>query len=233
MTSVGAYVRVSTEKQRENRSHLRQRKRIAEWADRNEYPVDGWEDYHTGDEITEHSTWESIDGVVTDDIVWHEDIAISGQSDQRDGYDRLMDQYDEFDIIVVRELSRFGRDPRTVLADAEEVMESDTDFVSITESFDTTTAMGKAAMRIVAVINGMYSDLASERAEEMVERRREQGKPIGRPKKLSESEIEQVLAWREKDLSYGMIATLVEEQFDVEISRETIRRYCTEADAAA
>ena len=230
MSKIAAYVRVSTKKQEEDRSHVRQRELVANWAERNGHDAGAWDDYHNGAEITEHTTWDSIDGIRTGDIVWFEDIAISGQSKVRDGYDRLMDDYQQFDAIVVRELSRFGRDPRTILSDAEEIMESETDFISITESFDTSSAMGKAAMRIIAVVNGMYSDLASERAEMMIERRREQGKDIGRPKKLDEHQMDQVHEWREKEISYSSIARLVEDKYGTEISRETIRRYCKEAD---
>jgi len=46
--------------------------------------------------------------------------------------------------------------------------------------------MGKAFVRIVAVINGMYADLRREQAVRAAERRKEQGEPVGRPKKLDD-----------------------------------------------
>lgn len=64
----------------------------------------------------------------------------------------------------------------------------------------------------------------------MVERRREEGKPIGRPKKLDIDELDQVYEWREKGLSYGEIATLAGEIFDVDITRQAIYRYCKEVE---
>lgn len=85
--TVAAYVRVSTEQQKDDDSHVNQRERIEQWADRNGY----------------------------DSIDWFEDIAVSGQSENREHYQRLMDSYQEYDAVVVRELSRFGRDPLTVL----------------------------------------------------------------------------------------------------------------------
>ncbi len=48
----------------------------------------------------------------------------------------------------------------------------------------------------------------------MVQRRKEEGKPIGRPKKLDTEELERVYEWREKGLSYGEIVTLAGEIFD-------------------
>jgi len=200
--TVAAYVRVSTEKQKEEGSHENQRARIKEWANRDGY----------------------------DEIDWYEDIAISGQSDDRDSYQKLLDIYDQYDAVVVRELSRFGRDPLTVLQDVEEIVDSDTEFVSITENFDTSSAMGKAFVRMVAVINGMYADLRREQAIAAAERRKERGEPVGRPKKADEGLQQEVFDLRRKGVSYQAIARVIETKPDGpdEISRETIRRYCNE-----
>ena len=201
--TVAAYVRVSTEQQKQEGSHVNQRERIETWAERNGY--------------------EEID--------WFEDIAISGQSDNREEYQTLMESYGEYDAVVVRELSRFGRDPLTVLQDIEEIVESDTQFVSITEDFDTGSAMGRAFIRIVAVINGMYADLRREQAIRAAERRKEQGKPVGRPKKIGEEMRAEAFDLRRKGVSYSAIARVLESKPNgpESVSRETIRRYCIEA----
>jgi len=202
--TVAAYVRVSTEQQKADDSHVNQRERIEQWADRNGY----------------------------DSIDWFKDIAVSGQSENREHYQRLMDSYQEYDAVVVRELSRFGRDPLTVLQDVEEIVDSDTEFVSITEDFDTSSAMGKAFVRIVAVINGMYADLRREQAVRAAERRRENGEPVGRPKKLNDELRAEAFDLRRKGVSYQAIARVVESKPNApeSISRETIRRYCNEAE---
>jgi DNA invertase Pin-like site-specific DNA recombinase len=145
-----------------------------------------------------------------------------------------MDSIDEFDAIVVRELSRFGRDPMTVLKDVEEIVDSETEFVSITEDFDTSSAMGKAFLRIVAVINGMYADLRREQAIRGAERRKEQGLEVGRPKKLDDELINEVIDLRSKDVSYSAIARVMESKPNgpASISRNTIRRYCQNSSAS-
>jgi len=207
MTDIAAYIRVSTQQQKDEGAHENQRESIRSWADRSGYDPDA-------------------------DIDLYEDIAISGQSDNREQYAELMESYDEYDTVAVRELSRFGRDPLTVLQDVEEIIDSDTDFVSITEDFDTSTAMGKAFVRIVAVINGMYSDLRREQSIRAAERRREEGKPLGRPKKLDDEQLAEVYDLRKKGVSYSDIARIIQTRPDGpdSISRETIRRYCNEAD---
>jgi len=223
MTKIAAYVRVSTQQQLEEGSHINQREAIATWAERHDYDPGGWSDYHV-----DTDEWERIDETTTDEIVWFEDLAISGQSDSRSGYQRLMKSYGEFETVLVRELSRFGRDPLTVLRDVEDIVDSDTEFVSMNEDFDTSSAMGKAFVRMVAVINGMYADLRREQAIRAAERRKEQGLPVGRPRKLSDAHIHEAHDLHEKGVSYSAIARIMEDKPDgpEEISRETIRRYC-------
>ena len=200
---VAGYIRVSTKQQKEDGSHENQREQLQEWADREGHEIECFED-----------------------------IAISGQSDDRPGYEAMMDRADEFDAIVVRELSRFGRNLRKVLDDVESLDEQDVEFITLSGEFDTSTAQGKLLLQVKGAFDEFWSNLAQERANEMVERRREQGKPIGRPKKLNEEQLGEVREWAEKGLSYSAIATLVEDMYGVEVSRQTIYRYCSEAKEA-
>lgn len=196
---VAGYVRVSTEIQMEEQRHVKQRERLEEWAAREDH-----------------------------DIEIFEDIAISGQSEDRPEYEEMMARCldGEFDAVAVRELSRFGRSLQQVLRDVEELKKHDVEFISLTESFDTSNAMGKAMMQMIGVFNEFWANLARERAQENVERRREEGKPIGRPKKLDEEQREQVREWHEMGLGYSSIVPLVEDAYGVEVDRSTIYRYC-------
>jgi len=202
--TVAAYVRVSTQQQKDEGSHVNQREEIERWIQRSSY----------------------------DDVDFFEDIAVSGQSDNREAYAELLEQYHAYDAIVVRELSRFGRDPLTVLQDVEDIIESETEFVSINEDFDTSTAMGRAFVRLVAVINGMYADLRREQAIRAAERRREQGLEVGRPKKLDDALIREVHDLRDKGVSYAAIARIMESEPNgpESISGRTIQRYCRDSD---
>jgi len=203
---IAAYIRVSTEQQKEEESHIKQRERIIDWADQQEY------------------------GEV--DIKFYQDIAISGQADERESYEALMGQYEEHEYVVVRELSRFGRDPVAVLTDIEEIMDSGVEFVSVTEpELDSTSAHGKFMMRMIAAMNGFYADLRREQAIRAAQRRKEKGLPVGRPKKLDSDQRDEVFDLRRKGVSYSAIARVVEHKPGEphEISRETIRRYCDDA----
>lgn len=194
---VAGYVRVSTKQQKEDGSHVTQREMLREWA-------------------------EDKDA----ELVLFEDIAISGQSDEREGYDEMMSRVDEFDAVVVRELSRFGRNLRKVLDDVETLDEHGVEFITLSGEFDTSTAQGKLLLQVKGAFDEFWSNLAQERANEMVQRRREEGKPIGRPRKVDDETLEQIRDWREKGLSYSAIATLVEEMTGESIDQSTIYRYC-------
>jgi DNA invertase Pin-like site-specific DNA recombinase len=198
---VVGYVRVSTEKQKEEESHVKQRESIEKWAERT--LEDGYE-------------LEII-----------EDLAISGQSDDREGYNSMMDNLEDIDMIVVRELSRFGRSLKRIIKDIENLESKGVDFVSIKDSeINTSSAQGKLLFHIIAAFNQFWSDLAQERSEEMIERRREEGKPIGRPRKLSDKQIKELYEIRMSEgYSYATLKAVAESKGYVdEISRATIRR---------
>jgi len=206
MGRAAGYVRVSTEKQRDNESHKNQREQLETWARENDH-----------------------------DLTIFEDIAISGQSDEREAYDRLMNgEYQDFDMIVVRELSRWGRDLQNVLSDIQEMNENDVDFVSLKEDMiDTTSAQGQLFTQIIGAFNEFWANIARERAEEMVQRKKEKGEPLGRPKKFDEDEREQIREWKDSGMSYGQIQLLIEngvEPFEqgTEVSRSTLYNYVQE-----
>lgn len=195
---VAGYVRVSTEQQQAEGSHENQRDRLEDWADREGHSIEIFED-----------------------------IAISGQSDEREAHQDLMQRLDEFDAVVVRELSRWGRSLQKTLNDIDELDRHDVGFISLTEkNIDTTTPDGRLLLNIKGSLDQYWSDVAQERAREVVQRRKEQGKPVGRPKKLTDKQIEQVREWHEMGLGYTSIVPLVEDAYGVDVTKSTVYRYC-------
>lgn len=205
MATVAGYVRVSTEEQRQEESHIRQRERLEQWAANADH-----------------------------DLTIFEDIAVSGQSDSRPEYEAMMDRVraGEFEMVVVRELSRFGRSLQRVLRDIEVLDEHGTEFKTLDgqAQLDTSTAQGKLLFQIIGAFNEFWANLARERAQEEIERRRAEGEPIGRPPKADAEAREEAQEWREKGLSYGEIQTLLREVHDVEVDRSTVYRYCQRAE---
>lgn len=203
--NVAGYVRVSTEQQRDEGSHENQRDRLESWAEREGHDID-----------------------------IYQDIAISGQSDERDAHAELMENLAEYDAVVVRELSRWGRSLQKTLNDIDELDQAEVGFISLTErNIDTTTADGRLLLNIKGALDQYWSDIAQERAREVAQRRKEQGLQVGRPRKLTDEQIEQVREWHEMGLGYSSIVPLVEDAFGVEVSKTSIYRYCVEEDEAS
>jgi DNA invertase Pin-like site-specific DNA recombinase len=200
---LACYIRVSTEQQKQEGRHKKQKELLEEYSEEEDY----------------------------DKVDFYQDIAVSGQSNEREAYKELMDSYEDYDAIAVRELSRFGRDHIKVLRDIQKILESDTEFISLKEDFiNSDTAEGKLLLNIISAFNEFFANLRREQALEMVQRRKEQGKHVGRPKKLSEEEMDKVAEWREAGLSYSDISRMVELEFGKSIDRSTIHRYCDELD---
>lgn len=195
---IAGYIRVSTEQQKQEKSHERQKQRLQDWAEKQNHNLD-----------------------------FYQDIAISGKNPDREKYQELMSNLEKYDAIVVRELSRFGRDLQTVLKDIETLEEENVDFISLKEDFNTESAMGKAMMQMIGVFNEFWANIARERSIEMVERKKEAGEPIGRPEKLDSNKIDQLLKDREKGLSYSALAKIYREHTDDgNLDRSTVKRYC-------
>lgn len=176
---VAGYVRVSTEMQREEGSHEKQRQKLRTWARERSHDIDIFED-----------------------------AAVSGQKDNRQAYNDMMNNISQYDAVVVRELSRFGRSLRKVLEDIEKLQEKNIDFISLKEEFDTDSAMGTAMMQMIGVFNEFWANLARERTKEMIEQRRKEGKPVGRPKKLDKKDRKKLCRQWEKGISYNALTKL-------------------------
>ena len=180
MKKVAGYVRVSTEKQKKEDSHIRQKERLEEWAERNDV-----------------------------DIEFFQDIAISGQKKERKAYDEMMSRLDEFDGIAVRELSRFGRSLKKVIDDVSDLEDKDVEFISLKENLDTQSAQGKLFFHIMGAFNQYWADISRERTQEMIERKKEKGEKWGRKKKIRGEKLERAEELQEAGLSYSAIGSVL------------------------
>jgi DNA invertase Pin-like site-specific DNA recombinase len=192
------YIRVSTTQQKEDEAHIRQQDQIEDWANDQGHDLDLFKD-----------------------------IAVSGQSDSRESYQEMMNSLEEYDGVVVRELSRFGRSLKRVLNDIEKLEEHDVVFTSLNDDVDTSTAQGKLLFQIIGAFNEFWANLARERSLEMIEKRRAEGKDIGRPEKLPPEKIQDLINDREKGISYSALSKIYQEYTDDgNLDRSTVKRYC-------
>src|SRR5499425_1688711 len=79
------------------------------------------------------------------DVIEYRDEGISGSKDSRPALDRLMKdaRARKFDVVIVARFDRFARSVSHLLRALEEFSHVGIDFVSLSESIDTSTPMGK------------------------------------------------------------------------------------------
>jgi site-specific DNA recombinase len=152
MNTIG-YVRVSTEEQaREGVSIDAQEAKIRVWADLND----------------------------AENVVIFRDAGLSGKRmDNRPGFQEAVRNVQRGDALVVHSLSRLSRSTKDTLAVAENLAARGADLVSLSEKIDTTTAAGKMAFRMLAVLLEFQRDEVSERTRLAFQHMRARGQKAG------------------------------------------------------
>ncbi len=135
-TRVAVYTRVSTEDQaKEGFSLEAQRERLEAYCKARGWPV--------------------AKGYVED--------GHSGRDTKRPAYQRMMAERDAWDTLLVIKMDRIHRNSRNFMEMMESLQEWGKNFVSATESFDTSTAMGRFVMDIIQRIAQLESEQIGER----------------------------------------------------------------------
>ncbi|WP_229192411.1 recombinase family protein [Bacillus cereus] len=136
LTKAAIYIRVSTQDQVENYSIEVQRERLRAYC-----KAKGWDIYD-----------EYIDG------------GYSGSNLDRPDIKRLLNDLKKIDVVVVYKLDRLSRSQRDTLELIEEhFLKNNVDFVSITETLDTSTPFGKAMIGILSVFAQLERETIAER----------------------------------------------------------------------
>lgn len=92
------------------------------------------------------------------------DGGYSGSNLDRPGIQKLCAEVESFDLVLVWKLDRLSRSQRDTLYLIEEVfLPADVDFVSMSESFDTSTPFGRAMIGILSVFAQLEREQIKER----------------------------------------------------------------------
>ncbi len=107
----------------------------------------------------------------------------SGSKETRPELDHMMQRIraKEFDAVLVWRLDRLGRSIKHLLQLIEEFKKKDVKFISLTESFDTSTAAGELFLNIVASFAQFERSLIQERIMAGLDVARAEHKTLGRP----------------------------------------------------
>lgn len=91
------------------------------------------------------------------------DDGYSGRNIRRPAYTQMMDEMDQWDTILVIKMDRIHRNSKNFMVMMENLKKQEKEFVSITESLDTSTAMGRFVMDIIQRIAQLESEQIGER----------------------------------------------------------------------
>lgn len=117
---------------------------------------------------------------------------VTGTKKDRPQLNKLLEDVQEGDVVVITELARLGRSTKDLIAISEILRQKGVELVSLKESLDTTTATGKAMFGMLSVMAQFERDLISERTREGLKSARARGRLGGRPKTKREN-IERAL----------------------------------------
>lgn len=113
---------------------------------------------------------------------------ISGKTSERPGLKRLLKTLSPGDTLVVWKLDRLGRSMRHLVVLVEELRQRSVNFRSLTDSIDTSTAMGRFFFHVMGALAEMERELIVERTRAGLKAARDQGRIGGRRPKLSDEE---------------------------------------------
>jgi len=134
------------------------------------------------------------------------DHGVSGARDHRPALDKLMTaaRRREIDVVLVYRFDRFARSVRHLVTALDEFKALGVDFVSYSESIDTSTPLGRAMFSIVAALGELERSLIVERSVEGQRRARARGTHVGRPRRVVD--VTEVLELRRAGSSVRAIA---------------------------
>jgi DNA invertase Pin-like site-specific DNA recombinase len=134
------------------------------------------------------------------------DLGISGSKDRRPELDRLMAdaRRREFDAVLVWKFDRFARSVSHLLRALETFQALGIDFVSLSESLDTSTPTGKMVFTVLGAVAELERSLIIERVKAGLRNARAKGKRLGRPRVILD--VYRLAELREGGQSWPQIA---------------------------
>lgn len=110
------------------------------------------------------------------------DDGYSGRDIKRPAYQKMMEEIDKWDALLVIKMDRIHRNTKNFMLMMEKLRAKGKEFVSMTESLDTSTAMGRFVMDIIQRIAQLESEQIGERVYDgMRQKAKQAGGLLGSP----------------------------------------------------
>jgi DNA invertase Pin-like site-specific DNA recombinase len=211
------YARVSTK----NQDLRNQIKKLHSWAeDQEEFEADITKKEEI-DLEDEEQTWEDC---------WEGEDLFSEQASSvkdRPKLEEIMDNLDEYDIIVVTKLDRFARSVIDFHKRIEVLKDHDVDFKTIdgeVQNFDTTSPQSNLMINILIAFAEFERKMINQRMDEGFRKAQEEGR-VGRDPKLNKEGREWAAKKYEEGKSITTVQALVNQKYNKDLGWSTIRRY--------
>lgn len=122
-------------------------------------------------------------------------ISGSAPATERPGFQRLLDRMESGDVLVVTKIDRLGRNAMDVRATVERLAEAGVRVHCLAlGGIDLTSAAGKMTTGIIAAMAEFERDLLIERTKAGLQRARDEGKAMGRPKAATPDQVQRLKA---------------------------------------
>lgn len=145
------------------------------------------------------------------------DDGYSGRDVKRPAYQKMMEEIDKWDALLVMKMDRIHRNSKNFMLMMENLNEKGKEFVSMTESLDTSTAMGRFVMDIIQRIAQLESEQIGERVYDGMRQKAKEGKGVlGSPSPYGYEYNNGSLIEREEELS------IVKKIYELYLSGKTL-----------
>jgi len=140
------------------------------------------------------------------------DQCVSGASSNRPALNELLKacRRGSVDVVVVWKFDRFARSLKQLMSGLETCQALGIDFVSVTESIDTSLPSGELVFQMIGAVAQFERSLIGERVKAGLANARANGKSLGRPslRKLSSAETRELRQERiQRNVPFRVLAT--------------------------
>ena len=126
------------------------------------------------------------------------------------------------DTLIVWKLDRFARSMQDLLKGLRIIENAGAGFRSLTEHIDTKTPAGMLMVHVLGALAQFERDLVVQRTRHGVAAAKARGVKFGQPKKITGKALKAVKQWRREKKPYREIVDLLEAEYDIACSPQTV-----------